>query len=99
MRQIKIFSQKENETFNQAWEIFKDHLLCCPHHGFEKRSTVSFFYDGLTPKMKKMIKTMFNGVFLDKNEDEVEEHFDWLTEHAPEWEQEEPSRSRPKSIN
>ena len=36
---------------------------------------------------------------MDKNEDEVEEHFEWLAEHATEWELQEPTRSRPKSIN
>ena len=46
MRQIKAFSQKENKKFVQAWERFKDLLLACPHHGFEKWRTISFFYDG-----------------------------------------------------
>ena len=36
---------------------------------------------------------------MDKDEDEAEEHFEWLVEHAPEWEPQEPTRSKPKSIN
>ena len=36
---------------------------------------------------------------MDTNEDEAKEHFKWMTEHAPEWEPQEPNRSRPKSIN
>nr|GEZ68834.1 hypothetical protein [Tanacetum cinerariifolium] len=31
--EIKNFLQKPNETFNEAWERFKDLLRQCPHHG------------------------------------------------------------------
>nr|GEZ00935.1 reverse transcriptase domain-containing protein [Tanacetum cinerariifolium] len=31
--EIKNFLQKPNETFNEAWEHFKDLLMQCPHHG------------------------------------------------------------------
>ena len=53
MRQIKLFAQRENETLAQVWERFKDLLLSCQHHGFEKWRIISFFYDGILPKMKK----------------------------------------------
>ena len=36
---------------------------------------------------------------MDKDEDEAKDHFEWLAEHAPEWEPQEPSRYKPKSIN
>nr|GEV58866.1 reverse transcriptase domain-containing protein [Tanacetum cinerariifolium] len=32
--EIINFLQKPNETFNEAWERFKDLLRQCPHHGF-----------------------------------------------------------------
>nr|GEV05150.1 DNA-directed DNA polymerase [Tanacetum cinerariifolium] len=32
--EITNFLQKSNETFNEAWERFKDLLRQCPHHGF-----------------------------------------------------------------
>nr|GFB75509.1 reverse transcriptase domain-containing protein [Tanacetum cinerariifolium] len=32
--EITNFLQKSNETFNEAWEHFKDLLRQCPHHGF-----------------------------------------------------------------
>lgn len=32
---IMNFSQKENETFFQCWEQFKELLLSCLHHGYE----------------------------------------------------------------
>ena len=48
--------------------------------------------------MKKLVETMYNGEFMDENEDEAKVHFEWLVEHASEWEPKEPSRSRAKSI-
>ena len=49
-RQMTTFSQKDTESLPQAWERFKDLLMLCPHHGFERWRMVSHFYDGLTPK-------------------------------------------------
>ncbi|XP_022850805.1 uncharacterized protein LOC111372655 [Olea europaea var. sylvestris] len=49
-RQIQNFSQKTNEAYFQCLERFKDLLNTCPHHGFEKWRTISFFYEGLTPE-------------------------------------------------
>ena len=54
LRQIKMFTQKEGENFAQVWERFKDLLLVCPHHGFEKWHTVSFFYNGLKPRNEEV---------------------------------------------
>nr|GEX38907.1 reverse transcriptase domain-containing protein [Tanacetum cinerariifolium] len=34
--EIINFLQKPNETFNEAWERFKDLLRQCPHHGFSE---------------------------------------------------------------
>nr|GEU87678.1 hypothetical protein [Tanacetum cinerariifolium] len=35
--EITNFLKKPNETFNEAWEHFKDLLRQCPHHGFSER--------------------------------------------------------------
>ena len=42
-----------------------------PYHDFEKWRSISFFYDGLTPKTKKLVETICHGEFIDKNEDEA----------------------------
>nr|GFC53089.1 reverse transcriptase domain-containing protein [Tanacetum cinerariifolium] len=34
--EITNFLQKSNETFNEAWECFKDLLRQFPHHGFSE---------------------------------------------------------------
>ena len=36
---------------------------------------------------------------MDKNKDEADVHFEWLAKYVLEWELEELSRSRPKSID
>ncbi|GJU58029.1 hypothetical protein Tco_1235795 [Tanacetum coccineum] len=35
------------ETFNEAWERFKELLRACPHHGFTELTQVDTFYNGL----------------------------------------------------
>ena len=44
---------------------------------------ISFFYDGLAPKTKKLVETTYNGEFMDKNEDEAKTHFEWLANYVP----------------
>ena len=43
----------------------------CPNHGFEKLTLSNFFYDGLTLNMKQLVKSMCNGCFLHKRENEA----------------------------
>nr|GEX85055.1 reverse transcriptase domain-containing protein [Tanacetum cinerariifolium] len=47
--EIINFLQKLNETFNEAWECFKDLLRKCPHHGFSKLHQLDTFYNALNP--------------------------------------------------
>ncbi|GKA08099.1 reverse transcriptase domain-containing protein [Tanacetum coccineum] len=35
------------ETFSEAWELFKELLRACPHHGFTELTQVDTFYNGL----------------------------------------------------
>nr|GFC07515.1 reverse transcriptase domain-containing protein [Tanacetum cinerariifolium] len=47
--EITNFLQKSNETFNEAWEHFKDLLRQCPHHGFSELHQLDAFYNALNP--------------------------------------------------
>nr|GFA36973.1 reverse transcriptase domain-containing protein [Tanacetum cinerariifolium] len=47
--EITNFLQKPNETFNEAWEQFKDLLRQCPHHGFSELHQLDTFYNALNP--------------------------------------------------
>nr|GFC60704.1 reverse transcriptase domain-containing protein [Tanacetum cinerariifolium] len=47
--EIINFLQKPKETFNEAWERFKDLLRQCPHHGFSELHQLDTFYNALNP--------------------------------------------------
>jgi hypothetical protein len=35
-KEISSFTQEEDEKFSECWERFKDLLIKCPSHGYEK---------------------------------------------------------------
>nr|GEV12042.1 hypothetical protein [Tanacetum cinerariifolium] len=64
--EITNFLQKPNETFNEAWERFKDLLRQCPHHGFSELHQLDTFYNALNPKDQDALDSAAGGNFLDK---------------------------------
>nr|GFC20784.1 reverse transcriptase domain-containing protein [Tanacetum cinerariifolium] len=64
--QITNFLQKSNETFNEAWEHFKDLLRQCPHHGFSKLHQLDTFYNALNLNDQDALDSAAGGNFLDK---------------------------------
>ncbi|KAG7594036.1 Retrotransposon gag domain [Arabidopsis thaliana x Arabidopsis arenosa] len=68
--EISGFTQKNAETFCEAWERFRGYQNQCPHHGFSKASLLSTLYRGVLPKIQMLLDTASNGNFLNK---EVEE--------------------------
>nr|GEZ07376.1 hypothetical protein [Tanacetum cinerariifolium] len=55
-----------NETFNEAWERFKDLLRQCPHHGFSELHQLDTFYNALNPNDQDALDSAAGGSFLDK---------------------------------
>nr|GEY03388.1 reverse transcriptase domain-containing protein [Tanacetum cinerariifolium] len=45
--EISRFTQRFDETFEEAWERFKEMLRACPHHGFSELTQIDTFYNGL----------------------------------------------------
>ncbi|VVA39094.1 PREDICTED: LOW QUALITY PROTEIN LOC1, partial [Prunus dulcis] len=84
-RQMTTFSQKDTESLPQAWERFKDLLMLCPHHGFERWRVVSHFYDGLTPKDRQFIEMMCNGNFMYKDPEDAFDFLDEIAEKSHIW--------------
>ena len=82
---MTTFSQKDTESLPQAWEGFKDSLMLCPHHGFERWRVVSHFCDGLTPKDQQFIKTMCNGNFMYKDPEDAFDFLDEIAEKSQIW--------------
>nr|GFB75673.1 reverse transcriptase domain-containing protein [Tanacetum cinerariifolium] len=64
--EITNFLQKPKETFNEAWERFKDLLRQCPHHGFSKLHQLDTFYNALNPNDQDALDSAAGGNFLDK---------------------------------
>nr|GFA25341.1 reverse transcriptase domain-containing protein [Tanacetum cinerariifolium] len=64
--EITNFLQKPNETFNEAWERFKDLLRQCPHHGFFELHQLGTFYNALNPNDQDALDFAAGGNFLDK---------------------------------
>nr|GFA20181.1 reverse transcriptase domain-containing protein [Tanacetum cinerariifolium] len=64
--EITNFLQKSNETFNEAWEHFKDLLRQCPHHGFSELHQLDTFYNALNPNDQDALDSAAGGNFLDK---------------------------------
>nr|GEY92074.1 reverse transcriptase domain-containing protein [Tanacetum cinerariifolium] len=64
--EITNFLQKPNETFNEAWERFKDLLKKCPHHGFSELHQLDTFYNALNPNDQDALDSVAGGNFLDK---------------------------------
>nr|GEV51150.1 reverse transcriptase domain-containing protein [Tanacetum cinerariifolium] len=64
--EIINFLQKPNETFNEAWERFKDFLRQCPHHGFSELHQLETFYNALNPNDQDALDSAAGRNFLDK---------------------------------
>nr|GFB62564.1 reverse transcriptase domain-containing protein [Tanacetum cinerariifolium] len=62
----EINSDKPNETFNEAWERFKDLLRQCPHHGFSELHQLNTFYNALNPNDQDDLDSVTGVNFLDK---------------------------------
>nr|GEZ86743.1 hypothetical protein [Tanacetum cinerariifolium] len=58
--------EKPNETFNEAWERFKDLLRQCPHHGFFELHQLDTFYNALNLNDQDALDFAAGGNFLDK---------------------------------
>nr|GFB19828.1 reverse transcriptase domain-containing protein [Tanacetum cinerariifolium] len=64
--EIINFLQKPNQTFDEAWERFKDLLRQCPHHDFSELHQLDTFYNALNPNDQDALDSAVGGNFLDK---------------------------------
>nr|GEY84462.1 reverse transcriptase domain-containing protein [Tanacetum cinerariifolium] len=63
---VTNFLRKPNETFNEAWERFKDLLRQCSHHGFSELHQLDTFYNALNLNDQDALDSAAGGNFLDK---------------------------------
>ena len=86
-RQISAFLTHENEKFYACWERYMEALDACPYHGFGTWLLVSYFYDGISPAMKQLLKTMCGGDCLSKNPKKAFDFLGYVAEASKGWDE------------
>nr|GEY94561.1 reverse transcriptase domain-containing protein [Tanacetum cinerariifolium] len=64
--EITNLQQRFDESFSEAWDIFKDLLRDFPHHGFSELHQLDTFYNALNSKDQDSLNSTAGGNFLDK---------------------------------
>nr|GEW95574.1 reverse transcriptase domain-containing protein [Tanacetum cinerariifolium] len=64
--EITNFQQRFDKSFSEAWDVFKDLLRACPHHGFSELHQLDTFYNALNSKDQDSLNSAAGGNFLDK---------------------------------
>ena len=98
--QIYTYSAYDNEKFYQCWERFMKTINACPHHGFDTWMLVNHFYDGMSPAMNQLLKTMCGGEFLSKHQDEGMDFLNYVEKTSKAWDEPNPreaERMRPST--
>lgn len=88
--QITVFTQREDQSLYEAWELFKDLLRLCPHHGLQRWMIIHIFYNGVTQAVWSTIDAAARGTLMNKTDDEafnlIDEmalnNFEWSTEQG-----------------
>ncbi|CAI9775914.1 unnamed protein product [Fraxinus pennsylvanica] len=80
---ISIFCQ--SESFNEAWNRFKNMLHKCSHQGISKGLHVQYFYAGLLPSFKSMVDSSSNGLLSTKTIDKTLKLFDTVVTISGMW--------------
>jgi hypothetical protein len=84
-KEISSFTQDEDEKFMECWTRFKDMLMKCPPHGYEKWRLVQFFYQGLSQPNRSMIDLMNGGAFLNLTRDLAYKALEKITANTQNW--------------
>ena len=81
-KEISSFTQNKDEKFYKSWWHFKDLLIRCPPHGYEKWRLVQFFYQRLSQPNRSMIELMNGGAFLNLTGDLAYKALDKLANNS-----------------
>jgi hypothetical protein len=84
-KEISSFTQDEDEKFSERWARFKDLLMKCPPHRYEKWRLVQFFYQGLSQPNRSMIKLMNGGAFLNLTGDLAYKALEKIAINSQDW--------------
>jgi hypothetical protein len=84
-KEISSFTQDEDEKFTECWTRFKDMLMKCPPHGYEKWCLVQFFYQGLSQPNRNIIELMNGWAFLNLTGDLAYKALEKITANSQDW--------------
>jgi hypothetical protein len=84
-KEISSFTQDEDEKFSECWARFKDLLMKCPPHGYEKWRLVQFFYQGLSQPNRSMIELMNGRAFLNLTGDLAYKALEKIFANSQDW--------------
>ena len=82
MAEITHFAQWDQESLDESWEIYKDMLKRCPHHGLQDWVVIQTFFGGLHPQYKNDISAAAGGALMNKTYEEATELIENLAEHS-----------------
>ncbi|XP_057444964.1 uncharacterized protein LOC130737224 [Lotus japonicus] len=68
---ISTFSQFAGESLCEAWERFKSMLRKCPNHGFDARTQIHIFRNGLDKQSKLILDATSGGSLMAKTPTEA----------------------------
>ncbi|GJZ94252.1 reverse transcriptase domain-containing protein [Tanacetum coccineum] len=85
LREIRAFSQHENESLTDAWLRIKEMIRNCHGHNLSKGNIIKIFYHGLSEITQEVLNATSGGIFLYKTpnqayqllEDKVLLKLDW----------------------
>jgi hypothetical protein len=84
-KEISSFTQDEDEKFTECWTRFKDMLMKCPPHGYEKWRLVQFFYQGLSQPNRSMIELMNGRSFMNLTGDLAYKALEKIVANTQNW--------------
>nr|GEU91879.1 reverse transcriptase domain-containing protein [Tanacetum cinerariifolium] len=65
--EITRFHQRFDESFNEAWDRFKDLLRACPHHGFSELHQLDTFFNALNVNDQDSLNSSCGWKFFGQN--------------------------------
>nr|GEX42355.1 hypothetical protein [Tanacetum cinerariifolium] len=69
--EISYLQQRFDESFHEAWDIYKDLLRACPHHGFTELHQLDTFYTALNSTDKDSLNSAAGGNLLERRTQDV----------------------------
>jgi hypothetical protein len=84
-KEISSFTQDEDEKFLECWARFKDLLMKCPPHGYEKWHLVQLFYQGLSQPNRSLIELMNGWAFLNLTGDLAYKALEKIADNSQHW--------------